>query len=184
MIRSEAEYRDAVGRAQKAAERLVQYREELRAKGLSPDAVEKVVGPMVSLSDGLEEEIGRYQRFKGGDLSEFKGLREIGQLLIAARLARGLSQRELSEKLKIHESQVSRDERNEYQGISVERAVQVLEVLSIDLEIQARLQEPAGDPGVERPGESQSTSWVDGWVEQHDPNAASPLAGRFRASHR
>jgi transcriptional regulator with XRE-family HTH domain len=175
MIRSEAEYKDAVARAQKAAERLVQYRDELRAQGLSPDEVEKVVGSMVSLQDDLHEEIGRYQRFKEGDLSEFKGLREIGELLIAARLARGLSQRELSERLEIHESQVSRDERNEYQGISVERAVQVLEVLSIDLEIQARLQQPAGDPGAEHPGVSHPTSWVDGWVERHDENAASPL---------
>jgi transcriptional regulator with XRE-family HTH domain len=175
MIRSEAEYRDAVAHSQRTAERLVQYREELRAKGLSPDEVEKVVGAMVSLNDDLQEEIGRYRRFKGGDLSDFKGLREIGQLLIAARLARGLSQRELSERLKIHESQVSRDERNEYQGISVERAVQVLEVLSIDLEIQARLERPEVDTGAEHPGESQQTSWVDGWVERHDENAATPL---------
>ena len=176
MIRSEAEYRDAVARAQKTAERLVQYRDELRAEGLSPDEVEKVVGSMVSIQDDLHEEIGRYRRFKEGDLSVFRGLREIGQLLIAARLARGLSQRELSEKLNIHESQVSRDERNEYQGISVERAVQVLEVLSIDLEIQATLEQLAGDPGAEHLGEPQQTSWVNGCVERHDQNAASPLA--------
>ena len=69
-----------------------------------------------------------------------------------------------------------RDERNEYQGVSVERAVQVLEALSIDLEIQATLQQPAGATGAELLGESQQTSWVDGWVERHDQNAASPLA--------
>jgi transcriptional regulator with XRE-family HTH domain len=176
MIRSEAEYRDAVARAQRAAERLIQYREELRAKGLSPDEIEKAVGSTVSIQDDLHEEIGRYRRFKAGDLGDFKGLREIGQLLIAARLARGLSQRELSERLAIHESQVSRDERNEYQGISVDRAAQVLEVLSIDLEIQARLQQPAGDPGAEHLGDSLQTSWVDGRVERHEEKAASPSA--------
>ncbi len=176
MIRSEAEYRDAIARARKSAERLVQCREELRAKGSSPDEIEKVVGAMVSLQDDVLEEIRRYQRFKEGDLSEFKGLREIGQLLIAARLARGLSQRELSEKLEIHESQVSRDERNEYQGISVERAAQLLEVLSIDLEVQATLRRRAGAPAGEQLGESQQTSWDDPWVERHDQNAASPLA--------
>jgi hypothetical protein len=101
MIRSEAEHRDAFARAQKTAERLVQYREELRAQGLSPDEVERVVGSMVSIQDDLQVEIGRYRRIKEGDLSEFQGLREIGQLLIAARLARGLSQRELAEKLEI-----------------------------------------------------------------------------------
>jgi transcriptional regulator with XRE-family HTH domain len=176
MIRSEAEYRDAVARAQKTAERLVQYREELRAEGLSPDEVERVVGSMVSIQDDLQDEIGHYRRFKEGDLSGFQGLREIGQLLIAARLARGLSQRELAEKLEIHESQVSRDERNEYQGVSVERAVQVLEVLAIDLEIQARLPQPAGEPGAKHRSEPRQPSWVDGWVERHDESAASPLA--------
>jgi transcriptional regulator with XRE-family HTH domain len=175
MIRSEAEYRDAVARSRKSAERLVQYREELRAKGLSSAEIEKVVGSMISIHDDLQEEIGRYQRFQAGDLSDFWSLREMGQLLIAARLARGLSQRELSERLEIHESQVSRDERNEYQGISVERAARVLEVLAIDIAIQARLQRPAGDASVEHRGESPPASWVDGWVERHDENAASPL---------
>jgi transcriptional regulator with XRE-family HTH domain len=176
MIRSEAEYRDAIARAQQTAERLVQYRDELRAKGLGPDEIERVVGSMVSLQDDLHEEIKRYQQFKEGDLSPIRGLREIGQLLIAARLARGLSQRELSEKLKIHESQVSRDERNEYQGISLERAAQILEVLSIDLEIEATLQRLAGDTGAKPLGESQQTSWNDGWAERQGQNATSPLS--------
>jgi transcriptional regulator with XRE-family HTH domain len=106
---------------------------------MSPDEVEKVVGSMVSIHDDLCAEVGRYERFKRGDLSDCKILREVGPLLIAARLARGLTQRDLAEKLGVHESQVSRDEKNEYQGISLERAVQVLEVLSVDVEIRPSL---------------------------------------------
>src|SRR2546421_13058436 len=37
----------------------------------------------------------------------------IGQLLIAARIANGMSQRELADRLGVSETQVSRDERNE-----------------------------------------------------------------------
>jgi transcriptional regulator with XRE-family HTH domain len=44
-----------------------------------------------------------------------------------------VSQRELAERLGIHESQVSRDERNEYHGVTVERANRILEALGVKL---------------------------------------------------
>jgi transcriptional regulator with XRE-family HTH domain len=144
MIRSEAEYKDAVARSRKSAEHLVAYREELSGKGLSTEEVERAVGLAVYLLDDMEGEIRRYERIKEGDLSGFKSLRDIGQLLIAARLARDYSQRDLAERLGVHESQVSRDERNEYQGISLERAAQLLEVLSIDVELRPSLRPDSG----------------------------------------
>jgi transcriptional regulator with XRE-family HTH domain len=52
-------------------------------------------------------------------------------MLIGVRIALGLSQRELAEKLGVHESQVSRDERNEYYGIAVERVSRILEALGV-----------------------------------------------------
>ena len=42
--------------------------------------------------------------------------------LVALRIALGLTQRQLAERLDVNESQVSRDERNEYHGITVDRA--------------------------------------------------------------
>src|SRR5262245_34676360 len=53
----------------------------------------------------------------------------IGRLLIALRIANGLTQRELARRLGVDESQVSRDERNEYYGITVERAQRILDAL-------------------------------------------------------
>ena len=60
-------------------------------------------------------------------------LRGLGQLLITSRIAQGISQRELANRLGVHESQVSRDERNEYFGISVDRAVKVIDALNVHL---------------------------------------------------
>ena len=51
-------------------------------------------------------------------------------MLISIRIAQGMSQRELARRLNVHESQVSRDERNEYLGITLERAVKVLDALN------------------------------------------------------
>ncbi len=50
----------------------------------------------------------------------------------------GLSQRELAEKLGVHESQVSHDERNEYYGITIERATRILDALGV--KIRTRLE--------------------------------------------
>jgi transcriptional regulator with XRE-family HTH domain len=145
MIRSEAEYKDAVARSKKSAEHLVAYREELSGQGLSTDEAERAIGLAVYLLDDMECEIRRYEKIRRGDLSDFKSLREIGQLLVAARLARGSSQRDLAERLNVHESQVSRDERNEYQGVSLERAAQILEALSVGVEIRVSLEQEIGD---------------------------------------
>jgi hypothetical protein len=39
----------------------------------------------------------------------------------------------LTDRLGVHQSQVSRDERNEYHGITVDRASRILEVLGVDV---------------------------------------------------
>jgi len=68
-------------------------------------------------------------------------LMPIGRLLIALRIAQGLAPRELAERLGISESLVSRDERNEYHGITIERAQRIPEALNETL--TAGLEEPA-----------------------------------------
>ena len=55
------------------------------------------------------------------------------ELVGRAQTAYEISQRELAKRLNVHESQVSRDERNEYFGVSVERAVKVLDALGVRL---------------------------------------------------
>lgn len=50
---------------------------------------------------------------------------------MALRIALGLTQRELAERLSVHESQVSRDERNEYNNISIDRASRILDALGV-----------------------------------------------------
>jgi len=67
--------------------------------------------------------------------------------MVGARIAMGLTQRQLAERLNIHESQVSRDERNEYHGVSVERAQRVLDAMKIKLRCHFEsLVKPPGDP--------------------------------------
>ena len=57
----------------------------------------------------------------------------LGRLLVSLRVFKGVGQRELAARLGVHESQVSRDERNEYRGVTLERAGRVLEALGAEL---------------------------------------------------
>ncbi len=62
-----------------------------------------------------------------------RNLDGIGQLLVALRIAQGITQRELAERLGVHGSQVSRDERNEYHGVTVERVQRILDALGVEV---------------------------------------------------
>jgi transcriptional regulator with XRE-family HTH domain len=52
------------------------------------------------------------------------------------------SQRELAKRLGVPESQVSRDERNEYFGITLERAVRILDALGVKLHTRVEIEPP------------------------------------------
>ena len=70
----------------------------------------------------------------------FVGPKEHGRDAHATRLM----QRDLAERMGVHESMVSRDERNEYHGITVERASRILEAMGVRITTRVeRIPEPA-----------------------------------------
>jgi ribosome-binding protein aMBF1 (putative translation factor) len=144
MIRTETEYREAVNRVVAEEKALADHEAALRAEGLAPDQMKRLMDPIVSFHIQLKEEVQSYERLKRGELDELINFQGLGRLLIAARIARGLSQRELAERLGVNESQVSRDERNEYHGVTVDRASRILDALGVGVRSKAELmnQEP------------------------------------------
>lgn len=110
---------------------------ETRNSSSQPEAgVQKkskgALDPTRIFHDQVKDEVTSYERLKQGRLAELENLHGIGQMLIGVRVAMGLSQRELAEKLGVHESQISRDECNEYYGITVERAARILDALGVE----------------------------------------------------
>ncbi len=89
--------------------------------------------PLQSFHLQLQEEIEAYERLKRGDLGEIEKLHGLGRTLVALRIALGLTRRQLAERLGANESQVSRDERNEYHGVTVDRASRILDALRVNL---------------------------------------------------
>ncbi len=133
MIRNENEYQEAVKRLRGEAERLKQQKSKLQTMDLSKEEIKRVLDPVRSFHEQLKEEVTSYERLKRGDFDELHNFDGVGRLLVALRIAKGVTQRDLAERLAVHESQVSRDERNEYHGVTVDRAHRVLEALGVDV---------------------------------------------------
>lgn len=135
MIRTEKEYEAAKMQLSKFEEFVQAQRKELLEQGLSPDQVEKSLSSSVTYGRQGQEEVQLYETLKRGELPPRSAFAAPGQYLVAARIARGVTQRELAERLGVKESIVSRDERNEYQGVSMEKADRVLSALGYELNV-------------------------------------------------
>src|SRR5262249_20098353 len=144
MIRNETDYQEALRRLDQDREVAARQRVTLEATGLAPEEVERAMEPLLSFQAQLGEEVEWYERVRRRSFPIISRLTEIGQLLIALRIANGLTQRELAERLGVSESVVSRDERNEYHGITVERAQRILDALQET--VTARVEEVAPTP--------------------------------------
>lgn len=136
VIRNEREYANAVKRVMDEESRIKEQRAALKEQSYTVEQIKRALDPLLSFHLQLKEEVESYERLKRGDLGEISNLHGLGMTLIGLRIALGLTQRAFAEKLGINETQVSRDERNEYHGITVERASQILDHLGVTLRSQ------------------------------------------------
>jgi ribosome-binding protein aMBF1 (putative translation factor) len=142
MIRNEIEYQEASARLADERKRFTEHRTRLQEAGLSEEQIKRAIDPMESFHLQLKEEVESYERLKRGEFDELENFRGFGTLLISLRIAKGISQRELAKRLNVHESQVSRDERNEYFGITLERAIKILDALDVRLHTKVEVEPP------------------------------------------
>ena len=146
MIRNETEYQQAVARVDAEKKRFAEHMDTWKKQGFTADQIAKLMEPLESFHMQLVEEIQSYERLKRGQFSEFENLSGLGQVLIGLRIARNMTQRELARRLNVDETMVSRDERNEYHGITVDRAKRVLDALGVRLVTRVEV-EPMHAPG-------------------------------------
>ena len=131
MTRKETEYHAAVLRLRAEQERLAEHREHMEGLGITSDEMQWVLDPQRSFPEEEEDEDEDEAAAEVG--REFSNLRGFGTMLVTLRIALGLTQRELAERLHIDASQVSRDECNEYRRLTVKRASRILDALGVDL---------------------------------------------------
>lgn len=129
MIKTDKEYRECLRRLEDDLDFLKKQRQLLVKEDLTAEEVERAMEPHLSFHEQLKDEVTWYERVKRREFDVVVDLSDLGRVLIALRIANGVSQRQLAERLGVDESQVSRDEKNEYHGITLERAQRIVDSL-------------------------------------------------------
>lgn len=132
MIKNDREYRLTRAEARRFAAVLDDLRRRRAASGEDPNLLPLQVSAVQGQLDSLQLELGDYEDLREGkaappDLSVYQ---DLPAALIRARIAAGLSQRELANRLGVPEQQVQRYEANEYASTSWGRLRDVMSVLS------------------------------------------------------
>jgi DNA-directed RNA polymerase specialized sigma subunit len=136
MIRSEREYKEMLQRLQEDRNFIKLQRDTLIQMGLNTEEVERAMAPALSFYEQLKDEVEYYERIKRGEFRALLNLEDLGRTLIGLRITLGISQRELAERLNVSEAQVSKDERNEYHGVTIEKVQRILNALKVTLKTE------------------------------------------------
>ncbi|MGA2863166.1 MAG: helix-turn-helix transcriptional regulator [Verrucomicrobiota bacterium] len=141
MIKNERQYR--ISKAQVA-----KFRGALEALTRTPprdfhpvllkaqrEALESQLGDLLA-------EVGEYEALQAGRqrVLQLRSLDEIPEALIRARIAKGLSQKELAEKIGLKEQQIQRYEATDYATATFGRIQQVIRALDLRIRKAVRLE--------------------------------------------
>lgn len=113
----------------------------------------------------LEGDVALYDELRSGKIRTFEseGLHDLPDILIRARIARGMSQKDLADFLGLKEQQVQRYEAERYRSASLDRLTEIADALNVRISERAEL-------------------LGDGQFGEIDPNARSafPIAEMFK----
>lgn len=129
MIRTEKEYQECCRKLERDLQVIEQHKEKLKSQGFTVAEIEIALEPAFCFYKQLEEERIWYERVLRREFGSVESLTDIGKILIALRIANRMSQKQLAERLGVDESQISRDERNEYHGMTLERAQRIFDAM-------------------------------------------------------
>jgi transcriptional regulator with XRE-family HTH domain len=155
MIRNERQYRTTLRQRQMLAEALDELEDSsisLPVGQSSPvprDRAAQIVelqrASLVGELADLDTQVREYEQLRAGQLAAARvsSLSDLPDALVRARIAAGLSQRELAARLGMKEQQVQRYESDGYAGASLSRLREVMVALGVELEGDVQL--PTGD---------------------------------------
>ena len=135
MIKNERQYRVTKTQAERFERTLTELRRGDREEGDAHPLIAKARDEAVSsqLSD-LKAELREYESLKAGkfEMDKLRVVSDLPTMLIRARIARGLSQKDLAERIGLKEQQIQRYEATDYASASLSRIREVVSGLNID----------------------------------------------------
>ena len=133
MITNDVQYRTAKGQA----DRLERLAGELALRPIPSDDGELrrklEVAAVEGQANELRAQLGEYDALRDGHVAvgELSSLDDLPRLLVRARIAAGLSQRLLAERLGLKEQQIQRYESSDYASASFSRLRQVADAVGL-----------------------------------------------------
>ena len=132
MIKNERQYRITKAQVQRFAQTLHSLKQRSdETEEIHPLIAKAQEDAVRSQLSDLENELREYESLKAGDFptDELSVVAELPTVLIKARIARGLSQKDLAERLGLQEQQIQRYEATDYASASLTRIKEVVGAL-------------------------------------------------------
>ena len=145
MITNERQYRITKSEARKFEQAIAVARGREASPGVDPRIHQAMIESLESELEILRDDLDRYEALKTGKVKKrsVRSLRELPVLLIEGRIAAGLTQRQLAERLALPEQQIQRYESTMYSGVSLDRLQDVADALGLEIEERVTYAAPA-----------------------------------------
>ena len=128
MIKNERQYRITKAQAKRFSQTLADLQKRCsESEGIHPLIAKAQKDALRSQLADLEKELSEYESLKAGNfhIGQLNVIDKLPTALIKARIARGLSQKDLAERLGLQEQQIQRYEATEYASASLTRLKEV-----------------------------------------------------------
>lgn len=141
MITNERQYRITKTEIERFEKSLSQPTEQ--GKDLHPELQRAMREGLESQLQELREEVEEYDALRSGKVTsfEFNTLADVPIGLIKARIARGLTQKQLADSLNLKEQQIQRYESTLYEGAGLTRIQEVADLLGIHESVKLEISE-------------------------------------------
>ena len=137
MIKNERQYRITRTQAERFSQELREFEAQRSERaGVHPLLLKAREDALRSQLGDLEGALREYEALRAGhfEFDQLKTITELPTMLIKARIARGLSQRDLADRLGLKEQQIQRYEATEYEFASFARIRNVVDALGLDID--------------------------------------------------
>ena len=134
MIKNERQYRITRTQAEKFAQALVQAEHGSGSvTGIHPRLQQAQTEALRSQLESLRAELAAYENLQSGKERVFlsHSFDDLPEVLVKARIAAGLSQKDLAERLGLKKQQVQKYEATDYTSASLERVRAVIRALGV-----------------------------------------------------
>jgi HTH-type transcriptional regulator/antitoxin HigA len=144
MITNDRQYRIVKSRIENFQESLeMLFLDSEETKDVHPKILEAEKNAINYQLQQLLSDVKEYDDLKAGNIiiTEVRDLKELPLVLIKARIANGLTQLDLAQRLGVKEQQIQKYEAEQYESVSLRTLVRIAEILKINIQADVQIRE-------------------------------------------